>query len=528
MLNKKIPIIIGVTGHRDLRDQDVQRLKDIVESELGKLINKYPNSDFVMLNSLATGGDTLCGEVAINLGIKLVCPLPMEVSLYQNDFKDEDLIKFNYLLSKADEYFVVDDYEPFEKGIDFKYRQADIYVATKSHLLLALWDGSPAKEKGCGTNEAVDFMLNGVKNDVLYPNNEGAVLHISTPRKKNNNDIAITAKIIENQKGSLAKILEKTDNFNKESDSLKSFNNYSLLNNEVEIKSKIKGLEDIYNIADNLSLRKQRSYIKILKNIATISVLLVLCYLLYDEASLNICLIGFGVLLTSYALFYYAVNKINKHESYLEYRALSESMRVQYYLSLLNIHKCVCDFYTWTQQLEFIWIKKAVNALTIGKNNTDEVSESVIKKHWIDEQLKYHTTAIEKDTNKYQVMKRVTQCMLTLICLMYIVVLVLEYGFNNTMNSSIFSLDLRTIFKIAWGCTSAVTVFISAYYGKMSLERKLEDHEKMILLFKEASSKYDKYPKKHKDLFINLAKEEIIENGNWVSYCKENKPDFNL
>lgn len=30
------------------------------------------------------------------------------------------------------------------------------------------------------------------------------------------------------------------------------------------------------------------------------------------------------------------------------------------------------------------------------------------------------------------------------------------------------------------------------------------------------------------ELFLTLAREELIENGNWVSYCLENKPDFSL
>ena len=40
-----------------------------------------------MLNSIASGADTLCAEVALSLGIDLVCPLLMPASEYRKDFQ---------------------------------------------------------------------------------------------------------------------------------------------------------------------------------------------------------------------------------------------------------------------------------------------------------------------------------------------------------------------------------------------------------------------------------------------------------
>ena len=53
-----IPIVIGVTGHRDLREQDIQMLRELVSNKLKQLMIQYPNSEFVMLNSIASGADS--------------------------------------------------------------------------------------------------------------------------------------------------------------------------------------------------------------------------------------------------------------------------------------------------------------------------------------------------------------------------------------------------------------------------------------------------------------------------------------
>ena len=54
---KTIPITIGVTGHRAVREEDREALYAAVMSELKLLRELYPNSPFVMLNSLAEGAD---------------------------------------------------------------------------------------------------------------------------------------------------------------------------------------------------------------------------------------------------------------------------------------------------------------------------------------------------------------------------------------------------------------------------------------------------------------------------------------
>ncbi|MEA5017366.1 MAG: hypothetical protein VB009_01450 [Erysipelotrichaceae bacterium] len=212
-----IPIIIGVTGHRDLREKDILELRELVRVELQKLKINYPHSPLVMLNSLAVGADLLCAEEALKLNITLKCPIPMQLDEYRNDFNNDTLVRFDAIITIAKQVFVVPNNisEKTKKNRDYYYRQAGIYIAMHSHILLALWDGTPAKENGCGTAEVVDFMLGEEYDGHIKAINEGIVIHINTPRKSSNSELKITTRLIENRNNALSDSLQMIDDFNK-------------------------------------------------------------------------------------------------------------------------------------------------------------------------------------------------------------------------------------------------------------------------------------------------------------------------
>lgn len=114
-----------MTGHRDLREKDIPRLRELVRQELEKIQKEYTHSTLVMLNSLAAGADLLCAEVAVKLGIVLKCPLPMPAKEYCQDFVGEDFTRLEAMLAEAAEVFVAPDTEPvlLETSRDFHYRQ---------------------------------------------------------------------------------------------------------------------------------------------------------------------------------------------------------------------------------------------------------------------------------------------------------------------------------------------------------------------------------------------------------------------
>lgn len=549
--NMGIPIVIGVTGHRDLRDQDIQLLRELASNELKKLMAQYPNSEFVMLNSIASGADTVCAEAALELGIKLICPLPLPTQEYRKDFSEPDAAMFDELLKKASGVFVAPNTEPLPdcQTRDFHYRQAGIYIAAHSHVLVALWDGTPAKPDGCGTAETVDFMLQGNYENgsgCFKAANDGAVIQILTPRQSTKTEVSISERLLENEPGSLRETLRMTDAFNADAGkgSDRIVDAEMLLPEETwsNADKKLKKLHVLYQTADRLSLRFQQKYLNAMKWFSAFGVLLVLFFLLYDELESNLFLLCYGALIIIYVLAFTLVSRGKYHEKYLQYRMLSETLRVQFYLKAAGMRDNIGNAFTWTQKQESTWIKETVSALLIGELSEQTISVSAIKETWIDGQLTYHQNALKRDSRKHRMNECIATWMLTASMLLFLLVLVLEFLFDSAMTGSIFGghfpelllhhpeqeLTLRSLMKILLGGVSAITVFLANYYGKLSFERKSIDHEKMTGLYSSAKEQFESGKVDKKQLFRELAREEIIENGNWFSYCRENPPSFNV
>lgn len=184
-----IPVVVGVTGHRDTREQDRETLKAAVKGELEALQAKCPHTPVVVMTGLAEGADTLCAETALEVGLGLISVLPMPLSEYAADFDTEAAAKLFELAEKSDTCFVSPALEEYDERYgsvrDWKYRQSGLYIAKHSHVLMALWDGTTGDECGCGTASIAEAMLRGsfggFGSRQLHPDDR-AVIQIVTPR----------------------------------------------------------------------------------------------------------------------------------------------------------------------------------------------------------------------------------------------------------------------------------------------------------------------------------------------------------
>lgn len=190
-MNNKLPITLGISGHRDLREQDREILRQSVRQIFQFLRQHYPNNPLELLSPLAEGADTLVAQVALEENLRLIAPLPLPRHLYEMDFGTPEVQKtFSELLKQAEviELPLLDSEENlsnYGEARDLQYVQVGAYVASNSLILIALWDGLHLDKAG-GTFQVVKFKLTGEMMDLPkeYQNAEtGAVCQIVTPRK---------------------------------------------------------------------------------------------------------------------------------------------------------------------------------------------------------------------------------------------------------------------------------------------------------------------------------------------------------
>lgn len=105
MSDSELPaqLVIGVVAHRDLVATEQPALRAAVRTFLERMRRDYPGTPLRLLCALAEGGDQLVAEVAHELGIPLVVPLPMPRRDYERDFTDpQALTRLRVLIADAE------------------------------------------------------------------------------------------------------------------------------------------------------------------------------------------------------------------------------------------------------------------------------------------------------------------------------------------------------------------------------------------------------------------------------------------
>lgn len=161
------PLVIGVTGHRNIPTHEIEPIKQGVREFLALLQRDFPNLPLMVLSSLAMGGDQLVAEVALAEGARLVAPLPFARDLYTQDFGESDQARFDALCARAEVLqlpllpgVTAADIAGHGPARDRQYAQAGVFVASHCHILLALWDGRESGLLG-GTGQVVGYLLSG-------------------------------------------------------------------------------------------------------------------------------------------------------------------------------------------------------------------------------------------------------------------------------------------------------------------------------------------------------------------------------
>ncbi|GII53265.1 hypothetical protein Pth03_16540 [Planotetraspora thailandica] len=146
---------IGITGHRLLPEQ----ARICAMQEIRALLACQPKP-VIGLSSLAEGSDRLFVEILLQAGGTLHAVLPFRG--YENTFEGAAREAFDRLLADAQTVTTLDFAEPD----DAAYDAAGRFVVDNCNLLVAVWDGKPARGLG-GTADAVAYAYKRSKEIVV-------------------------------------------------------------------------------------------------------------------------------------------------------------------------------------------------------------------------------------------------------------------------------------------------------------------------------------------------------------------------
>ncbi|HQZ30793.1 MAG TPA: hypothetical protein PLG89_02890 [Arenimonas sp.] len=176
-------LVVGVTGHRDLRDDELPALRGQVRDFFLGLRRDYPGLPLTLLSPLAAGADQLVTEVARELQVRVVAVLPVPATMYYADFEEPGAkALFDQQLADADVMELplrpatdADAIAQAGHARDLQYAQAGIFASSHCHILLALWDGEPSGLLG-GTAQVVSFHLQGSMPEAIDRRQSAAIM----------------------------------------------------------------------------------------------------------------------------------------------------------------------------------------------------------------------------------------------------------------------------------------------------------------------------------------------------------------
>jgi len=164
----RMALRVGVTGHRKLdvtyalraRVRDVLQMLQAATAEILVVARSFYAEGpplFRAVSSLAEGADRLFAEEALSLGFELDCPLPFSQAEYEKDFPTRESVEeFRGLLSRATGRVLELDGPTRAEERSGAYESVGRSVLDRSEMLVAIWDGEPAKGAG-GTGHIVEI-----------------------------------------------------------------------------------------------------------------------------------------------------------------------------------------------------------------------------------------------------------------------------------------------------------------------------------------------------------------------------------
>ncbi len=439
-----IPIVIGVTGHRLIRTDAVPKIEQLVREKLIAIRNQFSHSSLYVISPLAEGADRLVAKMALDLGMKLIVPLPLREQEYEKDFAtQESKAEFNDLLLRAAMVYrmpVLSIDEPFVgENRDAQYAYVGAWVAHYSHILLALWDGVKTNALG-GTAQIVEYKSKGIPfyiknkdpdemlltNSILDSFETGLVYHLKTPRL---GDQSIASCEIDWQtlpsqdKGinrPVMKDLEKIDSMNREfkrywDNSSNQLDVDDIFPKDLPTSSdwfqKLTSLLKVYQFADHQSLQNQSGTVWYSRLFIIVVIVAVLVFNLYTNW------FEIPVTMAIYWVLFILANGINffanRHqrweEKWYDDRALAEAVRIQIYWKLFGIRPLVTNFLLRKHVSLSAWIYQSITALDLINEEIrrDEIKDNTIlhkvARYWIDGQKNYF---MKKQAHAAQTMKR--------------------------------------------------------------------------------------------------------------------------
>lgn len=564
-----VPLVVAVTGHRDLVADEVPEIRERVRHMFRQLRDDYPDRYVQVISGFAEGADQLVADVALQEGLPLVAVLPMPKDLYLRDFETtEARTRLEELYAKATDRLelplasgnTLDGIaEPGEQRAR-QYAQLGVFLCAHCHLLLAIWDGKTSRKLG-GTAQVIQFHHDdimpgytptiGANRQMLVDDESDLVYHIVCSRDRPDGAPADGLEPLEyswftkdrDQPRSREMPEQHRLIFEHSAEFSRDAQRYAA---EIEagksplytpeqapdLPPGVAAINRLFCTADWLAIRFQRKVLLTLRATHLLAFFMGLMFILYtDVRGLSYYLFAFLAFFLVAAIIQHRANRRGWHRKYLDYRALAEGLRVQFYWAIAgigndNVSKFTHDSFLQTQDPELGWIRNIMRIAgteTDAMKSTSDFGLAFVLREWIGDpdgqgQLGYFAAKLKDKVNRNRLTDLLGRMSLltsvTVVAVFVILGTRLPGGWSSPLLVAMGGMLL--LYGIRQG------------YGYATAEKDLvKQFEFMLRLFQSARRRLDmtRDPEEQRRILKALGDAALDEHADWILMHRERAID---
>lgn len=544
-------LVIGVTGHRKLRESDLPGLQSRVRTFLLDLQARYPDLPLVLLSSMAEGSDQLAAQVALDLGLRVIAPLPLPLDLYREDFDppclellDRQLQQVETIYLPLDRGSTLEQVSTAGSARDRQYAQAGIFVSSHCHALLALWDGQESGRLG-GTAQVVRFHLHGVMSGqverrhaaatLLGPDQENVVHHLPTPRQGDGDLPDLRGRWLTAAEGTLSGTTlppEFAEMFRCQADFNVDVHKYAT---QIAAQAEASAMAaqcpvwTTFTAADWLARTYQRRVGRVLIATYVLVALMGFAFFTYTHVVTHDTVIYVFLLLFLLGMGMMSVaSRRQWQRKYLDYRTLAEGLRVQSYwrragIVLPGTSAFAHDNFLQKQDVQLGWIRNVMRGASVdgmlapmpaGAEQVDAVIDEWIGSAGSGGQLSYYSRAALRKARLHHHAELVGKICIGLGVGLSVLLAIFAHWFDSHLKHTLVS---------AMGILSVIAAVHEAYVHKKADKELIRQYGFMQRIFGSAQRLLDNCNglEERRGVLRALGEAALTEHAEWTLMHRE-------
>ena len=576
------PFIVGVSGHRDLRPEDLPHIRCAVTDFLHELQRRLPDTELRIMSGMAVGSDLLVAETALDLGFAVNAVLPMPLAQYAADFDPATFASLEALLAHPKVRQVElspPQHSSGQTGVpgparDALYLNLSRTLSRTCNLLLALWNGKSSIRPGGTADTLLRYLA--VRTD-RNPH-ENAVVMAGAPEGQDASFRFVFWVPVARSEGPPAHDLESPCFISGLGDNalerwaamppqlehqLAQLNSYNreylqLTGNRpgegapdslmrtlppgLRIPAEARpGLEEIdtqYGKADALAIYYQRQSDRLFKFFSAMTFVMGFAYLAYEKfVEVRGLLIAYLVVLFLSVGLYYLLQGRRWFAKHLMCRALAETLRAKFYLRLAGAdHLVDAEEVISLAGIDrfhgFGWIGHVLTGFETPagddeehRSTTDACLDSV-DTAWIESQRRYFSSKVMRLERSSRHTRTLKGSMFVVLLLVVASLIVLGHPLLRA--ELMFDIPLKNVLTFIMGLMAVTLGVWELHQNKMATRELLWQYRNQLAHFSLARTQFlrTSNASRRRMVLAQLGKDSLMESYLWTihRYHREHEP----